>query len=177
VIVIQSSFKWRVIVIQNSFTCKRSGGEERIKFKSLKRAYGSWCNTSNEIQCMAHEFFVDLFKADPEVSPSHMLDHIEVKVFDSMNDDLCREFLEKEISDAMFQMGPLKAPRMDGFQTRFFQRHWDIMNKDIVVGTQKFLHDGVLSEGVNDIAIVLIPKGKDPEELKDFRSINLCNVI
>jgi hypothetical protein len=147
------------------------------KIKKLKRTDGSWCNTPNEMQCMAREFFVDLFKAYPEVSPSQVLDHIAAKVSDSMNDNLCREFSEKEISDAMFQMRPLKALGPDGFPAHFFQRHWDIMNEDIVAATKTFFHDGVLPEGVNDTAIVLLPKGKDPEELKDFMPISLCNVI
>jgi hypothetical protein len=34
-----------------------------------------------------------------------------------------------------------------------------------------------MSKGVNDIAIVLIPKGNHPEALKDFWPISLCNVI
>jgi hypothetical protein len=46
-----------------------------------------------------------------------------------------------------------------------------------VRAVQKFFDDGVMSPGINDTAIVLIPKGNNPEELKDFRPISLCNLI
>jgi hypothetical protein len=32
-----------------------------------------------------------------------------------MNESLCKEFTEEEIGDALFQIGPLKAPGIDGF--------------------------------------------------------------
>jgi hypothetical protein len=47
----------------------------------------------------------------------------------------------------------------------------------VIRAVQRFFTDGVMPEGVNDTAIVLIPKKSDPEELKDFRPISLCNVI
>jgi hypothetical protein len=34
-----------------------------------------------------------------------------------------------------------------------------------------------MPEGVNDTAIVLIPKVQHPENLKEYRPISLCNVI
>lgn len=34
-----------------------------------------------------------------------------------------------------------------------------------------------MPEGLNDTVIVLIPKGNDPQGLKDVRPIILCNVI
>ena len=36
---------------------------------------------------------------------------------------LCAPFDDKEISDALFQIGPLKAPGPDGLPARFFQRN------------------------------------------------------
>jgi hypothetical protein len=51
------------------------------------------------------------------------------------------------------------------------------MRDDVVAAVQKFFTDGVMPEEVNDIAIVLIPKKDNPEEVKDFRPISLCNVV
>jgi hypothetical protein len=43
----------------------------------------------------------------------------------------CKDFSTEEIGDALFQMGPLKAPGPDGFPACFFQRNWEVMRKDI----------------------------------------------
>jgi hypothetical protein len=74
-------------------------------------------------------------------------------------------------------MGPLKVPSPDGFPACFYQRHWEVLENDVVAPVQKFFEDGILPSGINDTATVLIPKGSNLEELKDFRPINLCNVI
>jgi hypothetical protein len=79
--------------------------------------------------------------------------------------------------DALFQISPLKGPGPDGFPMRFFQRNWEVMKVDVISVVQHFFQTGQMPEGVNDTAIVLIPKKIDPEVLKDFRPISLCNVI
>jgi hypothetical protein len=40
-----------------------------------------------------------------------------------MNNDLLREYNNDEIGDALFQIGPMKAPGPYGFPARFFQRN------------------------------------------------------
>jgi hypothetical protein len=64
---------------------------------------------------MAVGFFDDLYQQDIEVRPELVLDHVEVKVTDDMNHELCKEFFEKEIADAIFQMGLLKAGARAGW--------------------------------------------------------------
>jgi hypothetical protein len=76
----------------------------------------------------------------------------------------------------MFQIGSLKAPGPDGFPTRFFQRNWELLNKEFIVVVKDFFKMGVMPQGVNETVIVLLPK-EELEELKDFRPISLCNVV
>jgi hypothetical protein len=122
-------------------------------------------------------FFDELYTVDSSVMADQIIHLVQQKVTHEMNEDLCNAFTEKEISDAMFQMGPLKEPGPDGFLARFYQKHWLVMKQDVVTAVQIFFVDGTLPECINDTAIVLIPKGVEPTELKDFRPISMCNAI
>ena len=85
-----------------------------------------------------------------------------------MNDALCKPFTDDEISDALFQIGPLKAPGTDGFPARFFQRNWEVLREEVIGAVRNFFDESVMPEGVNNTSIVLIPKKDKPDELKDF---------
>ena len=93
------------------------------------------------------------------------------------NEILTAPFSEKEISDALFQIGPIKALGTDGFPARFYQRNWGVLKEDIIHAVKKFFDTGMMPEGVNDTVIVLVPKVKNPQSIKEFRPISLCNVI
>lgn len=88
---------------------------------------------------MAFNFFKSLYEADPRVCPNKLMDLVGIMISEEMNTRLCREFTDEEISNALFQMGLLKAPGPDGFPTRFFQRQWEILKEDIIQAVKNSL--------------------------------------
>ena len=51
------------------------------------------------------------------------------------------------------------------------------MKAQVTAAVKEFFRSGIMPEGVNDTAIVLIPKIDNPVKLADFRPISLCNII
>lgn len=118
-----------------------------------------------------------MYTKDPTLLANDVLELIVLKVTYAMNERLNAPFSAEEISDALFQIGPLKAPGPDGFPSRFYQRNWSCLKVEIIDAVKLFFETGFMPSGVNDTAIVLIPKIAHPISLKDFRPISLCNVI
>lgn len=150
---------------------------KKNRITSLRDADGTVHRSAKEMEKLATDYFQTLFTADPNLDHSRITQLIQERVTNDMNDSLCREFEEEEIANAIFQIGPLKAPGPDGFPARFYQRNWGTMKDDIVRAVKEFFRTRIMPEGVNVTAIVLIPKVNQPEELHHFRPISLCNVL
>lgn len=150
---------------------------KKNRISKLRGPDGTVVKSTHEMEKIATDYFKDMFTADPCIDQSRVSRLFQEKVSPEMNVDLCKDFTEQEIADALFQIGPIKAPGPDGFPARFFQRNWDAIKKDVVSAVKSFFETSIMPEGVNDTAIVLIPKVDQPMELKDFRPISLCNVI
>lgn len=69
---------------------------------------------------VANDYFHNMFTADCTLNASHILDLIQNRVSNDDNERLCATFSDKEISDALFQIGALDVPGPDGFLALFF---------------------------------------------------------
>lgn len=150
---------------------------KKNRIHSLQDADGTVHRTKTAMENLATDYFKGLYKMDPSHDHSTVTRLIQRKVTEAMNTDLCRDFTDDEISTALFQIGPLKAPGPDGFPARFYQRNWGTIKEDVIRAVKSFFQSGLMPEGVNDTTIVLIPKVKQPTQLNMFRSISLCNVL
>ncbi|KAM0911782.1 hypothetical protein ACQ4PT_013257 [Festuca glaucescens] len=117
------------------------------KIKKLKDTDGTWRDAPTDMERMARSYFQELFTCDPSLSADELLSLIQEKVTTKMNDDLCKDVTDDEISDAIFQIGPLKAPSVDDFPAHFYQRNWGTIKEEIINVVNVFFVTGRMPDG------------------------------
>jgi hypothetical protein len=175
----RSRVSWLKAGDRNTAYFHRTATWRRKKNKIEKLVTDDGDATTDPIVMEKHatDFFRDIYTADHSVAPEIITNLFQCKVDDQTNESLCAPFTDEEISSALFQIGPSKAPGPDGFPAAFFQRNWGTIKEDIIRAVRIFFEEGDMPKGVNDTCIVLIPKVNNPTTLKDFQPISLCNVI
>jgi hypothetical protein len=71
------------------------------------------------------------------------LQHMERKITPEMNMTLTRPFTSEEVSSAVCQMSPLKAPSPDSLSIGFFQENWEIIGEDVCQAVLQTLTTGL----------------------------------
>lgn len=74
-------------------------------------------------------------------------------------------------------MHPLKAPGPNGLPTLFFHKYWRIVGSNVCKLALDIINNVKDPTPINNTHIAIIPKSKNPSSPKDFRPINLCNVV
>jgi hypothetical protein len=159
------------------FQAKSRARAKRNAIVSLRRDDDSVATSQEDIEAVATDFYSNLYSAQDDLNPELVLQHVPRKVTDEMNERLARPYTAVEVERAIHMMGANKAPGPDGFTAGFYQLHWDLMGLDITAAVLQFLNGGVLLAEVNQTTLVLIPKTRNPQTMKEFRPISLCNVL
>ena len=81
------------------------------------------------------------------------------------------------MKEVIQQMGPLNSPSPDGMLVLFYQKYWSIVGNDVTDVVFNFLNNGDFIDEVNQIFIVLIPMIRSVQNMSQFRTILLCNVV
>lgn len=159
---------------QQSWILWLSKGDDNIKYfhtrashhfkrNSLVGIYNSanvWTENMEEIPeaFTSHRFLSKLFTTSNPSLLNSVLDHIPKVITEEMNCQLMNEFSVGEVSDALKQMGPLKASCPDGMPPMFFQRLWPMVEGDITNSVLSWLNSSTLPHPLNHTHITLNPK-------------------
>jgi hypothetical protein len=145
----------------------------------LKKENGEWVEEEEEKRDFITNHFSQLFKASSNQNTQRLLSCVNEKVTPEMNASLLKEFTREEVWEALKSVGNLKAsgPDGDGNPALFYKEFWEVVGEEVTEAVLSVLRGGAMPNKWNDTTVVLIPKVKRPEQIKDLQPISLCNVI
>lgn len=88
------------------------------------------------------------------------LNAVQSTITNDLREVLSSEFTAEEVKMALLQMGPTKAPGLDGMNVLFYKKFWHIVGDNVVLAMLDFLYNGNMLPEINHTNIVLIFKVK-----------------
>lgn len=150
---------------------------ERNRIQRIKDDQGSWIEGKEEVFKAVLEHFQKIYKAGQIQDLEECMQHVPKIVIEEMNAKLMAQVEDKQIKEAVFSIGALKAPSPDGFNALFYQKNWETIKDDIGRAVKDFFLNGNISEEVNETLVALAPKVPLPECINQLRPISCCNVV
>jgi hypothetical protein len=131
----------------------------------------------NDLKPLVLNYFTDLFTSEVQDTDPSILERIQPRVTDLMNENLDAPFTAEDVRRAAFSIGNYKAPGPDGPHAIFYKQSWNICGEDITQDILQVMNYRQIPDGWNDTTVVLIPKVENLELITQFRPISVCNVI
>ena len=153
------------------------GGEQKYKkIMGLWSEDDKWCDDKESISTMALAYFQNIYTTTSPSCIEEITRAIPMRITREMNKELIRPFTREDVTKALHQIHPTKAPSPDGMSAIFFYKYWSIVGTDITNMVLNVLNQNFPMVAINKTNIVLIPKTIHPSKMTEFRPISLCNM-
>lgn len=150
--------------------------KRRSKISNLKNEDGVLVSDHGEMCSVVKNYFTTLFCHDRIVQRDQM-ESGEAVVTEEQNKKLVEEFSYEEFTNAIKEMHLDKSAGPDGLNPAFYQNFWHLMGREVFTCCKSWLRDMSFPANLNDTMVVLIQKKEGTYSMKDFRPIELCNVL
>ncbi|KAL4370540.1 hypothetical protein AHAS_Ahas06G0076000 [Arachis hypogaea] len=164
---------------QNSrfFHQKASQRKNRNWVKAIRDEAGVTHEEEEKIEEVMVEYYDNIFRSEGVEEARQAANIVKNRIDAEKREFLDQPFTVEEVTQALKQMHPTKAPGPDGMPALFYQKMWRIVGNDISDYVLNILNHEADPSPINSTHICMIPKIKTPRYAKDFRPISLCNVI
>lgn len=175
----KSRAKWLADGDRNTsyYHSKTTVRRRRNRVHTLKNEDGEWIEGDKEVGQLVNSMFTKLFSEEKNdrswIHTEHTWPEIEQDVWSRANAPVSHD----EIKEAMYSIGGLKAPGIDGFPAIFYQKNWDQVGNGVCKAIVNMWNNPREIKTVNNTLITLIPKVDSPDRASQFRPISLCNVL
>ncbi|PNY12420.1 ribonuclease H [Trifolium pratense] len=141
----------------------------------LKDDSGQWIEDVDQLRQLVNDFYKKLFTDECISRDWSQTEFSYPKLDQEVKEKLAAPISEEEVKSAVFHMSAWKAPGPDGFPAGFYQKSWEIVGGSVYRFVDNVWKNPSTIADVNHTDICLIPKMNNPEYVKQFRPISLCN--
>ncbi|KAF7823639.1 ribonuclease H [Senna tora] len=139
---------------------------KKNRIEALTNDDGDLVYDNETLKDMATYFFRTLYTEEELVRTILDVSGMFPNMPDGCIENCSKPFTMEEVKEAIFSMGPLKAPGPDGINPLFVQSLWETFKESIKILIEEvFLNPRSLEE-INQTIIVLIPKVQAPTSVR-----------
>jgi hypothetical protein len=93
------------------------------------------------------QYFAGLFSTEIDDPNPALLEKVQPKVTELMNDQLMKPFSAEEVKEDLFSIEDMKAPGADGLHAIFFKKCWEILGGILIEEVLNAVNNKIIPDG------------------------------